>query len=31
MSNQIGLEYSVSNRPKNVDRGNKDFYLESGV
>ena len=25
------IEYSVSNRPKNVDRGNKDFYLESGV
>ena len=21
----------MSNRPKNVDRGNKDFYLESGV
>lgn len=25
------IEYTVSNRPKNVDRGNKDFYLESGV
>ena len=25
------IEYSVSNRPKNVDRGNKDFYLEPGV
>ena len=25
------VEYTVSNRPKNVDRGNKDFYLESGV
>ena len=25
------IEYSVSNRPKNVDRVNKDFYLESGV
>ena len=24
------IEYTVSNRPKNVDRGNKDFYLESG-
>ena len=25
------IEYTVSNRPKNVDRGNKDFYLELGV
>ncbi|MGY8946445.1 MAG: DNA/RNA non-specific endonuclease [Flavobacteriales bacterium] len=25
------IEYKVSNRPKNVDRGNKDFYLEPGV
>jgi len=25
------VEYTVSNRPKNVDRGNKDFYLELGV
>ena len=25
------IEYTVSNRPKNVDRGNKNFYLESGV
>ena len=25
------VEYTVSNRPKNVDRGNKDFYLEKGV
>jgi len=25
------IEYSVSNRTKNVDRGNKDFYLEPGV
>ena len=25
------IEYTVSNRPKNVDRGNKDFYLEEGV
>ena len=25
------IEYSVSNRPKNVDRGNKNFYLEPGV
>ena len=25
------IEYTVSNRPKNVDRGNKDFYLEPGV
>ena len=25
------VEYIVSNRPKNVDRGSKNFYLESGV
>lgn len=25
------IEYDVSNRPKNVDRGNRDFYLEPGV
>ena len=25
------IEYEVSNRPKNVDRGNMDFYLESGI
>jgi DNA/RNA endonuclease G (NUC1) len=25
------IEYTVSNRPKNVDRGNKDFYKEPGV
>ena len=25
------IEYTVSNRSKNVDRGNKDFYLEPGV
>ena len=25
------IEYTVSNRPKNVDRAHKDFYLESGV
>ena len=25
------VEYTVSNRPKNVDRGSKDFYLEPGV
>ena len=25
------IEYVVSNRPKNVDRGNKNFYLEKGV
>ncbi len=25
------VEYTVTNRPKNVDRGNKDFYLEDGV
>ena len=24
------VEYTVSNRPKNVDRGSKDFYLEPG-
>ena len=25
------IEYVVSNRPKNVDRGNKNFYLEKGI
>ena len=25
------VEYTVSNRPKNVDRGSKDFYLEPDV
>tara|TARA_B100000768_G_C11284285_1_gene380978 strand:- start:8282 stop:8899 length:618 start_codon:yes stop_codon:yes gene_type:complete len=25
------IEYTVSNRPKNVDRGSKDFYLEPGI
>ena len=25
------IEYDVSNRPKNVDRSNRDFYLEPGV
>ncbi len=25
------IEYTVSNRPKNVDRGSLDFYLENGV
>ena len=25
------IEYDVSNRPKKVDRGNRDFYLEPGV
>ena len=25
------VEYVVSNRPKNVDRGSMDFYIENGV
>lgn len=25
------IEYIVSNRPKNVDRGNLDFYTENGI
>jgi endonuclease G len=25
------VEYTVSNRPKNVDRGSKNFYLEKGI